>query len=191
MPKVIIIDNYDSFTYNLVQTIAVLPPQPQILVLRNDAATGPDLQPHQPTHLIFSPGPCTPNQAGNSRQIILYWAGIIPILGVCLGCQSIADAYGASIVRAQRCMHGKTSLIHHDGHTIFTGLQNPFTAMRYHSLIVNPQGLHPDFQITARSETNEIMALRNPKLKLEAVQFHPESFATPQGPKLLHNFLNL
>ncbi|MCP4708973.1 MAG: aminodeoxychorismate/anthranilate synthase component II [Planctomycetes bacterium] len=189
MPKVIIIDNYDSFTYNLVQTIAVLPPQPQIVVLRNDTVTGPDLQSHQPTPLIFSPGPCTPTEAGHSRQIIRHWAGKIPILGVCLGYQSIAEAYGAKIVRADRCMHGKTSQITHDGSSIFQDLENPFTAMRYHSLIVDPQGLHSDFQITAHSEQNEIMALSNQSLKLEGVQFHPESFATPQGPKLLQNFL--
>lgn len=187
----VVIDNYDSFTYNLVQAVAVLEGRPEVVVLRNDVVTGEALEEYKPTHLIFSPGPCTPKEAGNSKEIIRYWAGKCPMLGVCLGYQSIADAFGGSVVRAKRCMHGKTSVIRHDGKTIFQGLANPFTAMRYHSLIVEADGLDDDFEITAWSERSEIMALRHEKLGIEGVQFHPESFATAEGPKLLANFLNL
>jgi len=185
---VIIIDNYDSFTYNLLQAVAVLGGNPQ--VLRNDSVTADSLLSYHPTHLVFSPGPCTPKEAGNSNDIISHWAGKVPILGVCLGHQCIGQVFGGTIVRARRCMHGKTSEIHHDGETIFKDIPNPFQAMRYHSLIVDPEGLKDGFVISARSESEEIMAIRNEQLCLEGVQFHPESFATSYGPKLLENFLN-
>jgi len=189
MKRVVIIDNYDSFTYNLAQAVAVLPNGVQVEVVRNDEVTAEEVAGYRPTHLIISPGPRTPNEAGNSNEIIAYWAGKVPILGVCLGHQCVAAVFGGQIVRAVRCMHGKTSLIHHDGKTIFEGLANPFPAMRYHSLIVNENGLNGRFVISARSETNEIMGIRNDQLGLEGVQFHPESFATKEGAALLENFL--
>jgi len=189
MARVVIIDNYDSFTYNLVQAVAVLPGGPKIQVFRNDAIFGRDLEAYQPTHLIFSPGPCTPKEAGNSNEIIRCWAGKAAILGVCLGHQCIAEAFGGKVARAERCMHGKTSRIHHDGKTIYTGIENPFTAMRYHSLMVDPAPDNGDFEVTATTEQGEIMGIRNEKLKIEGVQFHPESFGTPEGNALLNNFL--
>jgi len=191
MKRVVIIDNYDSFTYNLVQAVAILSGGPEIRVYRNDAIRGEDLERYQPTHLIFSPGPCTPKEAGNSSEIIHFWAGKAAILGVCLGHQCIAEAFGGKILRAKRCMHGKTSQIHHDGKTIYAGIENPFTAMRYHSLIVEPAQINGDFKVTATSEQDEIMGIRNEKLKIEGVQFHPESFGTPAGAKLLQNFLHM
>ena len=189
MKRVVIIDNYDSFTYNLAQAVAVLPNGVQVEVVRNDEVTAEEVAGYRPTHLIISPRPCTPNEAGNSNEIIAYWTGKVPILGVCLGHQCVAAVFGGQIIRAVRCMHGKTSLIHHDGKTIFEGLANPFRAMRYHSLIVAENGLNGRFVISARSETNEIMAIRNDQLGLEGVQFHPESFATKEGAALLENFL--
>ena len=189
MKKVVVIDNYDSFTYNLVQAVATLPGSPEVQVFRNDAVTGEQLLQYHPTHLIFSPGPCTPNHTGNSREIIEYWAGKVPILGVCLGHQCLAQVFGAKIVRAKKCMHGKTSLIHHDSKGVFKGLPTPFRAMRYHSLIVDPETLNTDFTLSARTDTNEIMAIRNDRLILEGVQFHPESFATEHGTTILENFL--
>jgi len=191
MKRVVIIDNYDSFTYNLVQAVAVLSDGPEIQVYRNDAVTGEELEANRPTHLIFSPGPCTPNEAGNSNEIIKYWAGKAAILGVCLGHQCIAEVFGGKVVRAERCMHGKISQIHHDDKTIFTGIENPFTAMRYHSLIVEPAQLNGEFEITAQTERDEIMGIRSEKLKIEGVQFHPESFGTPTGAKILQNFLDM
>jgi anthranilate synthase/aminodeoxychorismate synthase-like glutamine amidotransferase len=191
MARIVIIDNYDSFTYNLVQAVAVLSGGPVIEVFRNDAITGEELEANRPTHLIFSPGPCTPNEAGNSNEIIKYWAGKVAILGVCLGHQCIAEVFGGTVGRAHRCMHGKTSLIHHDGKTIYAGIENPFSAMRYHSLIVDPAPGNGDFEVTATTEQDEIMGIRNEKLKIEGVQFHPESFGTPVGAKILENFLRL
>ncbi|MCF7958056.1 MAG: aminodeoxychorismate/anthranilate synthase component II [Phycisphaerae bacterium] len=190
MKTVIIIDNYDSFTYNLFQAVAALKEKPRVQVLRNDMATGPDLENYNPTHLILSPGPCTPDTAGNSETIIKYWAGKIPMLGVCLGHQSIAQAYGGQVVRARRCMHGKTSMIHHDNQGLFRGIPNPFEAMRYHSLTVNIENLDSGFIASAHTETGELMGIRNPSLKIEGLQFHPESFATEQGSNLLKNFLD-
>lgn len=191
MKRVVIIDNYDSFTYNLVQAVAVLRGVAAVEVVRNDAVSGSDLAKYQPTHLIFSPGPCTPKEAGNSEEIIRCWAGKAALLGVCLGHQCIAEAFGGRIVRAAQCMHGKTSMIHHDGRGIFTGLANPFRAMRYHSLMVERAGLDGNFEISAWTEKDEIMGIRNGKMNIEAVQFHPESFATVEGPRLLANFLRL
>jgi len=191
MKRVVIIDNYDSFTYNLVQAVAVLSDGPEIQVYRNDAVTGEELEAHRPTHLIFSPGPCTPQEAGNSNAIIKYWAGKAAILGVCLGHQCVAEVFGGKVGRAKRCMHGKTSQIHHDGKTIFAGIETPFTAMRYHSLIVEPAQLNGEFAVTAKTEQDEIMGIRSEKLKIEGVQFHPESFGTPVGAEILQNFLNI
>ena len=191
MPTVLIIDNYDSFTYNLVQAIGALDEKPHVHVVRNDAATAESLADFSPTHLVISPGPGTPADAGISNDAIKRFAGTIPILGVCLGHQCLAEIFGGCVSRADRCMHGKTSQIHHDGRTIFHGLPNPFPAMRYHSLIVEPNRLGPDWTISAHSESGEIMALRNESLNLEGVQFHPESFLTPDGSQLLKNFMKI
>ena len=190
---IVIIDNYDSFTYNLVQRIGELGSDHQIRVFRNDKIE-PDAVQTQcaPTHLIISPGPCTPNEAGFSCDFIRHFHGRIPILGVCLGHQCIGQAFGGSVVRAGRLMHGKTSEIRHDEKTIFSGLDNPFAATRYHSLIVDPTGLDPDFEQTAWTvDRNELMGLRCKTHPTEGVQFHPESFLTDAGHKLLENFLSL
>jgi len=189
MAQVVIIDNYDSFTYNLEQAVGTLLDVGKVLVRRNDEITAASLADLQPTHLIISPGPGRPRDAGNSNSIVSHWAGKMPILGVCLGHQCIAEVFGGKIVPAQRCMHGKTSLIHHDGKGIFRGLPNPFRAMRYHSLAVEPAGLRGDFVISAYSQEGEIMALRGERLAIEGVQFHPESFATEVGMMILQNFL--
>ena len=191
MPTVLIIDNYDSFTYNLVQAIAALDDKPQVHVVRNDAATAESLSDYHPTHLIISPGPGTPADAGISNDAISHYAGSLPILGVCLGHQCLAEVFGGRVIRADRCMHGKTSQIHHDNQTIFQNLPNPFQAMRYHSLIADVTGLDKDWTVSARTDSDEIMGLRNSRLKLEGVQFHPESFLTPDGPSLLQNFLKM
>ena len=190
MNRVLIIDNYDSFTYNLVQLVATCHEAVAIEVVRNDMVTAEQVHAYEPTHLVFSPGPGRPENAGNSSDIIAYWAGKVPMLGVCLGHQCIGQVLGGRVKRARRCMHGKTSLIYHDGKTIFSGLSRPFRAMRYHSLIVEecpPQG---DFVVSAWTESEEIMAIRDERLRIEAVQFHPESFATAEGSQLMQNFLD-
>ncbi len=189
MIKVALIDNYDSFTFNLYQAIAALEGGPDVKVLRNDVVNAESIGSYNPTHLLLSPGPCAPDQAGNSCDVIEKWAGRLPILGVCLGHQCIGQVFGGKIVRATRCMHGKTSQIHHDGETIFQNLPNPFSAMRYHSLIIDVANLDADFTVSARTDQGEIMAVRNKILKIEGVQFHPESFATPYGNQLLQNWL--
>ncbi len=188
---IVIIDNYDSFTYNLVQRIGELDPAREMRVYRNDQVTVEQVEADRPDHLLISPGPCTPREAGISNEIIRHFAGRIPVLGVCLGHQCMGFAFGAEIVRARRLMHGKTSEIEHDGRTIFAGLPNPFTATRYHSLVIKPETLSPDFEVTARAadDPTEIMGIRHRKYPLEGVQFHPESFLTAEGPKLLRNFL--
>jgi len=190
---IVIIDNYDSFTYNLVQRIGELDPAQEMRVYRNDQVTVEQVEADKPDHLLISPGPCTPREAGISNEIIRHFAGRIPVLGVCLGHQCMGFAFGAEIVRARRLMHGKTSEIEHDGRTIFAGLSNPFTATRYHSLVIRPETLSPDFEITARAadDPTEIMGIRHKKYPLEGVQLHPESFLTVEGPKLLRNFLAL
>ena len=190
---IVIIDNYDSFTYNLVQRIGELGSDHRIQVFRNDKIEpGPVQAQCAPTHLIISPGPCTPNEAGLSCDFIRHFHGRIPILGVCLGHQCIGQVFGGSVVRAGRLMHGKTSEIRHDEKTIFSGLDNPFTATRYHSLVVDPTGLDPDFEQTAWTvDQNELMGLRCKMHPTEGVQFHPESFLTDAGHKLLANFLSL
>lgn len=186
---IVLIDNYDSFTYNLVQRIGELDPQIQTRVYRNDKVTPEQVEAEGPTHLIISPGPCTPRQAGVSNDMIRHFAGKIPILGVCLGHQCLGYVYGANVVQARRFMHGKTDRIHHDGNGIYQGLSNPFTATRYHSLIVEPDHLSQDFIVTAWTDQDELMGIRHKSLPIEGVQYHPESFLTEEGPKLLANFL--
>ena len=189
MKRVLLIDNYDSFTYNLVQAVGVL--GAQVEVLRNDAVTAEGLAAYDLTHLIFSPGPGRPMDAGNSNAIISAWAGKVPILGVCLGHQCIAEVFGAKIVHADRCMHGKTSMIHHDARGIFEHLPSPFCAMRYHSLIVQAKRLDKRFVVTAKTSEGELMGIRCEELAIESVQFHPESFATERRAVLLGNFLKM
>ncbi|CEP69628.1 Glutamine amidotransferase [Moorella glycerini] len=185
----LMIDNYDSFTYNLVQYFLEL--GQEVVVRRNDAITLEEIAALQPDYLVLSPGPCTPNEAGISLAAITAFAGKIPILGVCLGHQSIAQAFGGRVVRAGRLMHGKTSTITHDGKTIYRNLPNPFTATRYHSLIVEEETLPGCLEVTARSETGELMGLRHRHLAVEGVQFHPESILTAVGKELLQNFLEV
>jgi anthranilate synthase/aminodeoxychorismate synthase-like glutamine amidotransferase len=187
---ILLIDNYDSFTYNLVQRIGELG-RTDIKVLRNDVLA-PDAAEAQiaPTHLIISPGPCTPNEAGLSCDYIRHFHGRIPILGVCLGHQAIAQVFGGKVVRASRLMHGKVSQVRHDGKGVFTGLPNPFTATRYHSLIVDPAGLSDDFEPTSWTvDQDELMGIRSRTAPTEGVQFHPESFLTDHGHDLLRNFI--
>ncbi len=188
---IVIIDNYDSFTYNLVQRIGELDASREIRVYRNDQVTIEQLEEDKPDHLLVSPGPCTPREAGISNDVIRHFAGRIPILGVCLGHQCIGFAHGAEIVRNHRLMHGKTSEIRHDGRTIFAGLSNPFTATRYHSLVIKPGTLSDEFEVTAHTDDDpdEIMGVRHKRQPIEGVQFHPESFLTAEGPRLLANFL--
>jgi anthranilate synthase component II len=193
---IVIIDNYDSFTYNIVQTLATAPPSapagwqpPEMLVFRNDAITVAEIERLNPDRLLISPGPCTPKEAGISLDAILHFSGRIPILGVCLGHQSIGEAFGGAVVRASRLMHGKTSPIHHDGRGVFAGLANPFDGMRYHSLVVEETGLPAGLMATAHTDQGELMGLRHRTLPIEGVQFHPESIMTREGSILLHNFL--
>jgi anthranilate synthase/aminodeoxychorismate synthase-like glutamine amidotransferase len=186
---ILVIDNYDSFTYNLVQYLGELGAEVQ--VIRNDKLTNEDIKQLIPDQLLISPGPCTPNEAGISVDAIKYYAGKLPVFGVCLGHQSLAYAFGGQIVRAERLMHGKTSMVHHDGKTIFKGLPNPFEATRYHSLIVKRETLPTDFEISAETVEGEIMGLRHRPTGAEGVQFHPESILTRVGMDLLKNFLAL
>jgi len=191
---IVLIDNYDSFTYNLVQRIGELDPLTPMKVYRNDQVSLEQIEADDPTHLIISPGPCTPREAGISVEVVRHFAGKLPILGVCLGHQSIAYAFGGEIVRAGRLMHGKTSEIRHDGRTIFAGVANPLVATRYHSLVVRPDSLPADFEVTARTvdaPDDEIMGIRHKSLPIEGVQFHPESFLTAEGPRILANFLKM
>jgi para-aminobenzoate synthetase component II len=181
------IDNYDSFTYNLVQYLGEL--GQDIKVFRNDKISLQEIKELQPDQLVISPGPCTPNEAGISMEVIREFAGKIPLLGVCLGHQSIGQVFGGEVIRAERLMHGKTSQVFHDGKTIFAGIPNPFTATRYHSLIVRKETLPDCLEISAETEQGEIMALRHKQLVVEGVQFHPESILTEAGKDLLRNFL--
>ena len=185
----LVIDNYDSFTYNLVQYFGELGEEVQ--VYRNDTITPDGIEALRPDRIVISPGPCTPNEAGVSVETIRRFGGRVPILGVCLGHQSLAVAYGGEVVRAPRLMHGKTSQIKHDGRTIFRSLPNPFEATRYHSLIVNRTNLPDCFEISAETAEGEIMGLRHKTLGAEGVQFHPESILTAAGKDLLRNFLKL
>jgi len=185
----LMIDNYDSFTYNLVQYLGEL--GEEIRVFRNDAITLQEIQGLDPERIVISPGPCTPNEAGISVEVIRQFAGKIPLLGVCLGHQSIGAAFGGEIIRAPRLMHGKTSTIHHDGRTIFEGLSNPFEATRYHSLLIRRETLPQCLEITAWTDRDEIMGVRHREFIVEGVQFHPESILTTEGKALLGNFLKL
>ncbi|MFW6171748.1 MAG: anthranilate synthase component II [Planctomycetota bacterium] len=190
---ILVIDNYDSFTYNLVQRLGEIDPNIDVQVYRNDCITPADVEAKQPSHLIISPGPCTPNEAGISVACAKHFLGKLPVLGVCLGHQSIGQAMGGEIVRAPRLMHGKTDSIFHDDQGLFTGLPNPFVATRYHSLIIRPGTVHPDLDISAWSEgergEREIMGVRHKEFPVEGWQFHPESFLTECGHELLSRFL--
>ncbi len=185
----LIIDNYDSFTYNLVQYFGEL--GEDVLVFRNDELTVERIEDLHPARLVISPGPCTPKEAGISVEAIRAFAGKIPLLGVCLGHQSLAAAFGGTIIRAPRLMHGKTSMIKHDGRTIYRSLPHPFEATRYHSLIVDRATLPGCFEISAETDEGEIMGIRHKTLGAEGVQFHPESILTAVGKDLLRNFLKL
>ncbi len=191
--KVLMIDNYDSFTYNLVQYLGEL--KVEVEVVRNDQYSIEQLRKNDASHIMVSPGPCTPNEAGISMAVIEAMAGIKPILGVCLGHQSIGQVFGGRIVHAREIMHGKTSMIYHRGQGVFKGLQNPFEATRYHSLVIEKDSLPDCLEITAWTEQadgsmDEIMGVRHRDLAVEGVQFHPESILTEYGHELLQNFLN-
>jgi len=185
----LMIDNYDSFTYNLVQYFGEL--GEEVRVFRNDKITIGQIESLQPSRIVISPGPCTPMEAGVSVETIQHFGGSLPLLGVCLGHQSLAVAFGGEVVRAERLMHGKTSKIRHDGKTIFHQLPNPFDATRYHSLIVKRETLPSCFEVSAETAEGEIMGLRHRSLGIEGVQFHPESILTTAGKDLLRNFLKL
>lgn len=185
----LMIDNYDSFTYNLVQYLGELGEDVQ--VYRNDQITVDRIESLDPERMVISPGPCTPNEAGISMEAIQHFSGQIPVLGVCLGHQSIGQVYGGKIVHAQEIMHGKTSLIHHDDRGVFFGLPNPFEATRYHSLVVERDSLPDCLEISAWTEDGEIMGLRHKEFVVEGVQFHPESILTRHGHDLLRNFLKM
>ncbi|TDQ22138.1 para-aminobenzoate synthetase component 2 [Raoultella sp. BIGb0149] len=184
---ILLIDNYDSFTWNLYQYFCEL--GAEVLVKRNDELTLEEIAALAPEKIVISPGPCTPDESGISLAVIGHYAGKVPLLGVCLGHQAIAQVFGATIVRAAKVMHGKTSPISHDGRGVFQGLNNPLTVTRYHSLVIDPDTLPDCFAVTARSESGEIMAIRHREWDLEGVQFHPESILSEQGHQLLANFL--
>jgi anthranilate synthase/aminodeoxychorismate synthase-like glutamine amidotransferase len=190
---VFVLDNYDSFTYNLVQYLGEL--GAEVVVRRNDQVTIPEIERMRPERIVVSPGPCTPQEAGITVELFRYFAGKLPLLGVCLGHQGIGAAFGGKVVRAPHLMHGKTSEVQHDGKTIFSGLPSPMTATRYHSLIVEEKSLPTDLEISAftteQDGSRTIMGLRHKKFSVEGVQFHPESVLTDEGKKLVKNFLSL
>jgi anthranilate synthase/aminodeoxychorismate synthase-like glutamine amidotransferase len=186
---IVLIDNYDSFTYNLVQRLGEVSPGTAMQVFRNDKVSVEQIEQLKPTHIVISPGPCTPKEGGISNDVIRHFGPKIPLLGVCLGHQCIGYCYGGIVERAGRLMHGKTDLIHHDGKGIYAGMPNPFTATRYHSLIIRNGTMPAEFEITAKTDQDEIMGVRHRSWPLEGVQYHPESFLTEQGEKLLANFL--
>jgi anthranilate synthase/aminodeoxychorismate synthase-like glutamine amidotransferase len=191
---IVIIDNYDSFTYNIVQTIAGNcrreGREMDIRVFRNDKISIGEIEALKPDRLLVSPGPCTPSEAGISIEAIRYFGNRIPVLGVCLGHQAIGEAFGGKVVRAGRIMHGKTSPMHHDGKGVFTSLPNPFDGMRYHSLVIEENGMPDCLMITARTDQGELMGVRHRSFSVEGVQFHPESIMTPAGITLLKNFMS-
>jgi len=190
-----LIDNYDSFTYNLVQRFGEIDSSLEIQVARNDQTSLEEIRRLKPERIVVSPGPCTPNEAGISKEVIREFSPTVPILGVCLGHQCMAEVFDKPVVRAPRLMHGKVSLIHHDGKGVFRGLPNPFTATRYHSLCVPPESVGNDLIVSAWTDdpgvAREVMGLRHPKYELHGVQFHPESFLTDGGIDLLKNFLTI
>src|SRR5690606_20241231 len=193
MSKVLMIDNYDSFTYNIVQYLGEL--GADVLVYRNDAIGIAEIEALAPAHIVISPGPCTPNEAGISVEVIKQFSGRIPLLGICLGHQSIGQAFGGDVIRAKKVMHGKLSAIHHQGKGVFAGLPSPFTATRYHSLVVDAATLPDCLEVTAwtedeAGERDEIMGLRHRTLAVEGVQFHPESILSEHGHQMLRNFLD-
>lgn len=185
---ILVIDNYDSFTYNLVQYLGELGAGTK--VFRNDKITPKEIEAIAPDKILVSPGPCTPKEAGISIDVIRHFAGRLPILGVCLGHQAIAEAFGSKVIKAQKLMHGKTSKIYHDRKKLFSGLTNPFDATRYHSLIAERETLPDCFEISAWTSDGEIMGLRHKEFEIEGVQFHPESILTGEGMKLLKNFVS-
>ncbi len=185
----LMIDNYDSFTYNLVQYFGEL--GQEMKVFRNNKITTAEIEALRPERIVVSPGPCTPKEAGISIEVIKHFAGKVPVLGVCLGHQSIGEAFGGDVIRAPYLMHGKTSMIHHDNRTVFAGLPNPFEATRYHSLIIKRETLPDVLEISAWTEDGMIMGVRHKQFKVEGVQFHPESILTGAGKDLLRNFLKL
>ena len=184
---ILMIDNYDSFTYNLVQYLGEL--GADVVVHRNDKITLKDIDQLNPDKIVISPGPCTPEKAGISIETVRYFGGKIPLLGVCLGHQSIASAFGGEIIKAKKLMHGKTSMVTHDNKHLFKGLPNPFKATRYHSLVLNKNTVPDEFEVTATSDDGEIMGIRHKNMSIEGVQFHPESILTTSGKDLLNNFL--
>jgi anthranilate synthase/aminodeoxychorismate synthase-like glutamine amidotransferase len=186
---VFVLDNYDSFTYNLVQYVGEC--GHECVVRRNDQTTTDEIAALRPSHVLVSPGPCTPREAGISIDVIKHFAGKVPVLGVCLGHQALGEAFGGKIVRAAKLMHGKTSAIQHDGKTIFRAVPSPMTATRYHSLIVEEKSLPKELEVSARSEDGTIMGLRHTSVPVEGVQFHPESILTEHGRTLIANFLKL
>jgi anthranilate synthase/aminodeoxychorismate synthase-like glutamine amidotransferase len=189
---ILLIDNYDSFTYNLVQRFGEIDPAIDLRVFRNDKVSAEAIAEMRPERIVISPGPCTPREAGVSNAVIERFAPTVPILGVCLGHQCIGNVFGGEVVRNYRIMHGKTSPIHHDDAGVFRGLSNPFEATRYHSLVIRKESFtHPDFVVTAWTEEGEVMGVRHRCWPLHGVQFHPESFLTLEGPKLLRNFLDI
>ncbi|MCC9607460.1 aminodeoxychorismate/anthranilate synthase component II [Blastopirellula sp. JC732] len=192
---ILLIDNYDSFTYNLVQRLGEIDPALDLRVVRNDKITVEEIEKLGPTHLIVSPGPCTPTEAGISVESIQHFAGKLPILGVCLGHQSMGQAFGGVIVRAERLMHGKTDEIHHDDKGLFAGMPNPFIATRYHSLVIRPDTLPAGFEVSAWSYLpngeKEIMGIRHREWPMEGLQFHPESFLSQTGTQMLERFLQM
>ncbi len=191
---ILLIDNYDSFTYNLVQRIGELDASIDLRVIRNDKITAAEAEALKPDHIIISPGPCSPAEGAVSNDIIKHFEGRVPVLGVCLGHQCIGYTHGMTVERNYRLMHGKTSEIHHDGKTIFAGMSNPFTATRYHSLVIRRETIPTDqWEVSAWTDEGEVMAVRkrNSPVPMEGVQFHPESFLTLEGPMLLANFLGL
>jgi para-aminobenzoate synthetase component 2 len=186
---ILLIDNYDSFTYNLVQYLGELGGEP--VVYRNDAVTLEEIESMSPGHIIISPGPCTPLEAGISNDVIRHFRGKIPILGVCLGHQCIGYVYGGQITRARLPVHGKESIIHHDGETVFKGLESPLIGGRYHSLIIDADSVPASLEVSAKTEDGIIMAVRNRRDMVEGIQFHPESVMTPAGHDILSNFLGM